>query len=157
MKKNISVKPITERESALLIAKSLPDYFNENGIKTLERDLELHDFFGAFVGDKLVGFITLRKTDIASLEISWLAILKEFQGQGIGKRLVKETLNSYVEKGYNIAYVKTLAETVKNKGYEQTRKFYKLLGFQTLEIINPYPSWEKGNPCQILAASIPIQ
>ena len=58
------------------------------------------------------------------------------------------------KKGYRVCYVKTLAETHKDKGYARTRNFYKALGFNTLEIIYPYPGWDGFNPCQILAISL---
>lgn len=56
-----------------------------------------------------------------------------------------------------ICYVKTLAETVEDTGYKKTREFYKKLGFNTLEIIDPYPGWSAGNPCQILAVGLPLK
>lgn len=62
----------------------------------------------------------------------------------------------FAGKGYKICYVKTLAETVKDGGYEKTRAFYKSLSFYTLEIIDSYTGWDKGNPCQILAAALPL-
>jgi ribosomal protein S18 acetylase RimI-like enzyme len=144
------------KEDAFVIAKGLPDFFNAHGLMTLSEDLENHELRGSFAEDKLVGFITLRKADIGSLEISWLAINKDFQGLGIGSRLVKETLNDFFKQGFRICYVKTLAETIVDEGYTKTRKFYKKLGFNTLEIIDPYPGWSVGNPCQILAAPLPL-
>ncbi len=97
-----------------------------------------------------------RKADIASLEISWLAVMDKYQNQGIGSRLVKDSLNLFSNIGYKICYVKTLAETIKDDDYSKTRSFYKKLGFNTLEIISPYPKWTKENPCQILATTLPL-
>lgn len=146
-----------DKIEALDIAKNLPDFFNADGIATLESDLKTHELFGAFVNKKLVGFITLRKADVGSLEISWLAVEKKSQGLGIGSKLVRESLKNFSEKGFDVCYVKTLAETAEDEGYEKTRKFYKNLGFRTLEIIDPYPGWSAGNPCQILAAALPLK
>lgn len=151
------IKKINDFENAIFIAESLPDFFTAGGVDSLREDLKSHELYGAIVGDKLVGLITLRLADIASLEISWLAVLPDWQGKGIGTELVKETLNIKAKEGFKICYVKTLAETVPDLGYEKTRKFYKKLGFYTLEIIDPYPGWDEGNPCQILAASLPIK
>jgi len=141
---------------AISLVKSLPAFFTKIGIDSLTKDLETHVLFGAFMGKRLVGFISLRKADIGSLEISWLAVGKKFQGLGIGSKLVRESLKKFTKDGFKICYVKTLAKTVKDEGYTQTRMFYKKLGFYTLEIINPYPSWIEGNPCQILAAALPL-
>lgn len=123
----------------------------------MEHDLDNHELYGAFMGNCLVGFITFRKADIASTEISWLAVKTEYQNQGIGSKLVKDSLSIFSNNGYKICYVKTLAETAKDDGYFRTRVFYKKLGFNTLEIISPYPGWTKENPCQILAAGLPLQ
>ena len=151
------IKKINNLEDAIFIAKSLPDFFTENGVDSLKEDLKNHELYGVTVDSKLVGFITLRLADTASLEISWLAVLPEWQGKGIGTELVKETLNIKAKEGFEVCYVKTLAETVLDSGYEKTRKFYKKLGFYTLEIIDPYPDWDEGNPCQILAAALPLK
>ena len=152
---DITIKPAT-KDGALAIAQSLPDFFSETGIISITRDLENHEIWGAYVQENLAGFITLRKADRGSLEISWLAVKKDLQGLGVGSTLVKEVLERFANQGFTVCYVKTLAETVEDEGYAKTRAFYKTLGFHTLEIIDPYPGWSEGNPCQILAASLPL-
>jgi len=154
---NIKVEQTNQKKAALAIAQSLPNFFSKSGLMTLEKDLAEHELYGAFIDNDLLGFITLRKTDLAALEISWLAVLSNWQGQGIGSKLVKESLMAFATQGYKICYVKTLAETVVDPGYDKTRSFYKKLGFYTLEIISPYPGWTKDNPCQILAAALPLK
>jgi ribosomal protein S18 acetylase RimI-like enzyme len=151
------IKKINDQEHAIIIAENLPDFFTVSGVDSLKEDLKSHELYGAIVDDKLVGFVTLRLADVASLEISWLAVLPDWQGKGIGTELIKETLNAKVKEGFKVCYVKTLAETVSDSGYEKTRRFYKKLGFSTLEIIDPYPGWDKGNPCQILAIALPVK
>lgn len=151
------IKKINDPDGAISIAKNLPDFFTISGVDSLKEDLKNHELYGAIVDDTLVGFVALRLADVASLEISWLAVLPDWQGKGIGTELVKETLNIKTKEGFKICYVKTLAETISDLGYEKTRKFYKKLGFYTLEIINPYPGWDEGNPCQILATALPIK
>jgi len=154
---NIKIKQTDEKTAALAIAKSLPDFFNEGGLASLEKDLVEHKLYGAFAAEELVGFIALRPVDTASLEISWLAVRPDQRRRGIGLELVKRSLGDFAAQGYRVAYVKTLAETIPDPGYDGTRAFYKKLGFCTLEIINPYPGWAKDNPCQILAAALPLK
>ena len=153
---NIIIEKTNRKKEALKLAKGLPKFFNKDGIKLLEHDLESHELYGALINNTLVGFIAFRKADIASLEISWLAIKTENQNQGIGTKLVKDSLNIFSKNAYKICYVKTLAETAEDDGYFKTRAFYKKLGFNTLEIISPYPHWTEENPCQILAAALPL-
>lgn len=154
---NILIKKTTKKDEALNIAKDLREFFNEDGLNSLKNDLENHGLYGAFIDDTMVGFIALRPADIASLEISWIGVKPEHQNQGIGKKLVKDSLNIFADSGHKLCYVKTLAETAEHGGYSKTRAFYKKLGFNTLEIISPYPGWTKENPCQILAAPLPLK
>jgi len=153
---NIRIEKTDKKDEALKLAKELSDFFNEDGIKSLEHDLENHELYGAFIDNRLIGFITFRKADIATTEISWLAVKTEYQNQGVGSKLVRNSLSIFSDNYYKICYVKTLAETAKDDGYFKTRAFYKKLGFNTLEIISPYPGWTKENPCQILATALPL-
>jgi ribosomal protein S18 acetylase RimI-like enzyme len=154
---NIIIKETDLKEAALSLASELTEFFNKEGVKSLENDLKSQNLYGAFIKDDLIGFIVLRKADTASLEISWLAVKTGYQRQGIGSKLVKSVLDIFANNGYKLCYVKTLAETVKDDGYSKTRSFYKKLGFNTLEIISPYPGWTKDNPCQILATPLPLK
>ena len=56
--------------------------------------------------------------------------------------------------GARLVKVKTLAETRPDEGYARTRRFYEKLGFFTVEIIDPYPGWGEGNPCQIMVRCV---
>jgi ribosomal protein S18 acetylase RimI-like enzyme len=147
----------TTTDAALEIARSLPEFFTDLGLEKLKQDLRSHELTGACVDEKPVGFIALRQADVAAIEVSWLAVLDEYQGQGIGSQLLRESLGEAAKNGYAVCYLKTLAETVRDEGYEKTRSFYKKHGFQNLEIIDPYPSWGAGNPCQLLAAALPLR
>jgi hypothetical protein len=51
--------------------------------------------------------------------------------------------------GVMLLEVKTLAPTVVYTPYERTRRFYEHAGFILLEVVDPYPGWEPGNPCAI--------
>lgn len=79
----------------------------------------------------------------------WLAITPLSQGHGIGTQLATESLTK-IAKNYKICLVKTLAETHPDPGYEKTRMFYKKHDFITIDIIDLYPSWGAGNPCELL-------
>lgn len=149
---DINIKKTSDATTALKIAKNSKDYF-ETGFEDLKRDLKKHSLYGAYLGDKMVGFITFKKNGPDVIEISWLAVNPPHRKQGIGSKLVNDSLNKIGGK-YKICEVKALAETHPDKGYAKTRKFYKRLGFIPLEIIQPYPGWDNNNPCQIFVKPI---
>lgn len=144
---NIVIKKTDQYEQVAQIAESCRDYF-ETGMRQLLADIKTHLLFGAFIGEKLVGFITYRENNKYVVEISWLAVLPEYRSMGIGTKLVMETLED-LRHEHQVCEVKTLADTHPDLGYSKTRNFYKKLGFIPLEIITPYPGWGIDNPCQI--------
>lgn len=146
---NIIIKKSTDQEKAFRIAKSLPDYFNEHGLEEIQKAVKDEILFGAYIDDNMIGFVTYKELNLQAIELTWMGILKEYQGQGIGTRLVNESLKE-IDSNFQVCEVKTLAETQPDPGYEKTRNFYKKLGFIPIEIISPYPGWGEENPCQIL-------
>jgi len=149
---DILIKKTKDTDSALKVAESSKRYF-ETGFEDLKSDLKKHALYGAFVDNKMVGFLTFKENNPDVVELSWLAVIPKYRKQGIGSRLVKKTLDNLKDK-YKICEVKTLAETHKDKGYAKTRNFYKKLGFISLEIIHPYPGWDDDSPCQIFVKPI---
>lgn len=145
---NFSIKKTKKYNEALKIAKGLPNYFTKEGIKKIKSDLRKSIVYGLFQDNKFIGFISYKKFNKDVIELEWLAIKKEFQNNGLGTKIVKESLNQ-IGKNFKICKVKTLAEISNNKGYKKTRNFYKKLGFISLEIIQHFPGWKKDNPCQI--------
>jgi ribosomal protein S18 acetylase RimI-like enzyme len=148
MTKKIRIKKTRESNNAYLIAKSLPDYFDKNGLRNIKRDVKNHILYGAFLKNKMIGFVTYKEINSEVIEMTWTGVKKEFHSRGIGKKMILHSLGKLKDK-YKICKVKTLAETCSDVGYKKTRKFYKKLGFIPFEIIDPYPGWTRGNPCQI--------
>lgn len=149
---DIVVKNTKDIDSALRVAESSRDYF-ETRFETLKEDLKNHILFGAFLDNKMIGFVTYNEHNPEVVEISWLAVTPEYRNKGIGSKLVIDSLDK-IKLQYKICEVKTLAETHQDPGYAKTRNFYKKLGFTSLEIISPYPGWGDNNPCQIFVKFI---
>lgn len=142
---HIEITQRKDREAALAIARGLPEYFTAQALKSMEKSLEQDTMYGAYAEGNIAGFVALKELNSDVIEVSWLAVRKEHQGQGIGTRLVREILE--VIGNYKVCQVKTLADTVEDAGYEKTRAFYRKLGFVPLEVIDPYPGWD--DPGQI--------
>jgi len=144
----IQIKPSDDVDSAILIARHNPHYFNKAGIKKMKSDLSTNIFFGAFVNEDMAGFINYKIINAKVVEIIWMAIEPKYQNQGIGTRLITETLKRFLNK-YKICQVKTLSEIDPDQQYARARAFYIKMKFISLDSNLLHPDWGKDNPCQI--------
>ena len=71
------------------------DWYSKIPDDFLDEHIEKDDFFGAFDGDKLVGFILLKDRT----RCSTVAVLPEYRGRGIMIELVRCTINRALEYG----------------------------------------------------------
>lgn len=144
---NIEIKKTTESQKAYEIAKSLPEYFDEGGLKSIEQDTQNHMLFGAYLDNEMIGFATYKEINNETVEMSWLGVSPQYQGKNYGKTLVEKSLEELAKK-YKVCEVKTLSDSDSYEPYKKTRAFYKNIGFIAIETISPYPGWG-DNPCQI--------
>jgi len=145
----VAVRKTCDREACSRLAATLPDYFTASGLKALAGDLALGELYGAFAGDRLIGFALYKELNPEAVELAWLAVDRGYWSRGAGTQLVKRSLAA-LPRQYRTCQVKTLAAAVADEGYARTRRFYAKLGFIPLEVIDPYPGWVPGNPCQLL-------
>jgi ribosomal protein S18 acetylase RimI-like enzyme len=134
---DILINKTSDYKSALDIARKNSHFFNSDGLKTMEMDFKSGILFGAFDGQKIVGFICFKELNGQAIELAWVAVVPEYQREGIGKFLVNECLK-LLPKRYLICEVKILSEIDPDPEYAKTRSFYKQLGFIALETISPY-------------------
>lgn len=144
---DVIIRKTNDSDKAFNIAKILPDFFDEDGLKSIEQDTKNHILYGAYMREEMVGFATYKEINSETIEMTWLAVVPGKQGLGIGSKLVNESLGEMDSK-YKVCEVKTLSETDPYGPYKKTRAFYKSLGFIPIETISPYPGWG-DNPCQI--------
>lgn len=134
------------------ILEALPDWF---GIpEAREKYIAESDhkiFFCAFERDRPVGFLYLKETGSATVELYVMGVLKELHRKGIGRELFKKAREAAAEQGYSFIQVKTV-QMGKYKEYDGTNKFYLSLGFKEFEV---FPTlWDEWNPCQVYVMSI---
>lgn len=135
-----------------LILEALTDWFEipegrENYIKESVDKI----FFCAYDMDRPIGFLYLKETGNATVELYVMGVLKEFHRNGVGRELFRHAKETAGEKGYSFIQVKTV-QMGKYEVYDRTNKFYLSLGFKEFEV---FPTlWDDLNPCQIYIASV---
>ena len=145
---DVSIGNREHLEACLHIGESLPEYFDEAGLKEMWRSLSSDILYVAAGQGRIVGFATISGENNEKAEITWLAVSPKRQGKGIGRVLMARIEEDLIKKGVKLLTVKTLAEEAEYPPFDATRRFYERSGFLHVETINPYPGWE-GDPAAI--------
>ena len=142
----------TKRLIARTILESLPDWFGiPEATEEYIADSKGRPFFCAYSDDVPIGFLYLKETGRHTVELAVMGVLKEYQRQGVGKKLFKEARNEAKRIGYSFIQVKTV-RMGRYDIYDNTNRFYLSLGFKELEV---FPTlWDECNPCQIYIMAI---
>ena len=132
------------------IAVSLPHFFTKEVVdELLPSDLRRFGAIVAEVNQSIEGFLVAYQKTPHIADILWLAVREQAQGKGVGAALIQGVADAFSAAGVMILEVKTLAPGTSSVGYQATRRFYESHGFEILEIIDPFPGWNPGNPCAI--------
>ena len=137
---------------ARAILEALPEWFGipearENYIRESADEIMLVSSEGG--GPE--GFLCLKETGKATLELAVMGVLKERHRQGVGTALVRAAKRIARERGYSFLQVKTV-QMGRYPEYDATNRFYMSLGFQEFEV---FPTlWDEWNPCQVYVMSV---
>lgn len=146
-----AVKQLTDRAQRTAVSRqileSLPEWF---GIPQAREDYIASSagqtFFAAFRQEIPIGFLCLKETGNATVELSVMGVLKEYHRQGTGRKLVTAARKYAAERGYSFLQVKTVRSGC-YENYDSTNRFYQSLGFREFEV---FPTlWDEANPCQV--------
>ena len=88
-------------------------------------------------------------------EILWAAVDPDRRRSGLGTRLVEDVLETLWAEGVRLVEAKTLDRSAGYEPYEATIAFWEGRGFLKVDVIDPLPGWEPGNPCAIYVAPLP--
>ncbi|MDP3728132.1 MAG: GNAT family N-acetyltransferase [bacterium] len=127
----MKIRPATEKDKkeAMVIAKSLKEWFNKDGIKNMALDFRMNHCIVAIEKEKVLGFLSYT-TYSGKMLLLWMGVKRDLQRKGVGKYLldwlVKESKKL---KLYSIE-VETLPEEDVYEPYERTRSFYYKNGFK---------------------------
>ncbi|MDI6806761.1 MAG: GNAT family N-acetyltransferase [Candidatus Aenigmarchaeota archaeon] len=133
----MKIRKSTEKDFAgmMEVAKRLyPTWFDKTAInESMPVDLKIHKGYIAEEDGKIVGFITYT-SDKGKIEISWIGIDPNYQRRGIGSKLLKRLESGLRQIGVKELRVKTVAESTIYKPYDQTRAFYRKMGFEVEKV-----------------------
>ena len=108
-------------------------------------------FIAAKENDEYVGFLCLKETGNATVELAVMGVLKDCHRSGIGRQLFEKAKAIAVENGYSFMQVKTV-QMGKYEDYDKTNMFYISCGFKEFEV---FPTlWDEDNPCQIYVMAL---
>ena len=126
-----------------LILEALPEWFGiPEAREEYIRESAGRIFFCAYDRNRPVGFLCLKETGNATVELYVMGIRKEYHRQG---------RDAAAGAGYAFMQVKTV-QMGKYEEYDRTNRFYLALGFREFEV---FPTlWDEGNPCQVYVMSL---
>ena len=127
------------------ILRSLPEWFGiEDSLQMYARDSGTLPTFAFTEEDKLVGFISLVQHFPESWEVHCIAVHARRRNTGIGSHLLKYSENWLSSQGVKYIQIKTVADSVDDANYAQTREFYLRKGYTPVEV---FPTiWHPGCP-----------
>lgn len=156
--KRICIEQIAEKAEKASISRrileALPEWFGiPEAREEYINDSQEQLFFAAFDEERRqpIGFLCLKETGKATVELAVMGVRRECHRQGIGRELFFRARRCAAEKGYEFLQVKTV-QMGRYEEYDATNRFYQSLGFREFEV---FPAlWGEQNPCQIYVMGV---
>ena len=115
-------------DDALKIARGLKEWFNENGLKSIETDLFFDNLVVAVESGETLGFACYSSYE-GIMQLVWIAVERNHHGMGIGTALLKWIEDEARTHDLMSIQVETLPDEDSYEPYKPTRKFYYDNGF----------------------------
>ncbi len=146
------VDPAEKKRIAREILEALPDWFGIPEAREEYIDESVGQLFlTAVEEERNVGFLCLKETGNATVELAVMGVLREYHRQGIGRELVDAAKEQAGREGYSFMQVKTV-QMGRYNNYDATNRFYLSIGFQEFEV---FPTlWDEWNPCQVYVMAL---
>ena len=144
--------PAGKRQIARAVLEALPDWFEvEETREAYIAQSADQPFFAALRDGAPVGFLCLKPTGDATVELAVMGVLRECHRQGVGRKLFEAARAYAREAGFAFMQVKTV-QMGRYPDYDDTNRFYQSLGFREFEV---FPLlWDEANPCQVYVMSL---
>lgn len=117
-------------EAEIAVAVELADDKLANGAESTYRFI-FAEIAGQTVGYSCYGPIPCT---ISSFDLYWIAVHPDFQGRGIGRRILRETEKQIVSSGGTRIYV----DTAGREQYRPTRDFYASCGYRQAAVLDHF-------------------
>ena len=135
----------SDLDSIERIIKELhPEWFTEEALENIPRDIQFARCFVIERNRKIVGFVSVHSYNGKPM-IGWLGVDSKLRGEGIGRLLFEKVESELKKHGYKELRVETVGEcSPVYKPYAETLKFYKTMGFNSIfKILDEYIAiWE---------------
>jgi GNAT superfamily N-acetyltransferase len=139
--------PNEKRAIAREVLEALTEWFEvEESREGYIRDCADWTFLAAKDDGRNIGFLCLKETGNATVELAVMGVKKDSHRNGVGRELVERAKEAAKADGYEFMQVKTVKMGV-YEDYDRTNLFYISCGFKELEVFPLY--WDEANPCQI--------
>ena len=144
--------PNEKRVIARTVLEDLTEWFEvEESREGFIRDCINQTFLAAKENGKTIGFLCLKETGNATVELAVMGVMKEYHRNGVGRELVEKAKYAARADGYEFMQVKTVKMGM-YEDYDRTNLFYISCGFKELEVLPLL--WDEANPCQIYVMSL---
>ena len=153
---NVRIVTIQDSDEKRAIARevleALAEWFEvEESREGYIRDCADWTFLAAKDDDEIMGFLCLKETGNATVELAVMGVTKEYHRNGVGRELVEKAKETAKAAGYEFMQVKTVKMGM-YEDYDRTNLFYISCGFREFEV---FPLlWDEFNPCQIYVMSL---
>jgi ribosomal protein S18 acetylase RimI-like enzyme len=153
----VDVRGATSEDTAACVAvlAALPDFFTRDTHVTLADEMQSGKTWVAVdEARSICGFVHAKQHYSRAAEITFAAVVPGCRRRGIGRILVAAALDELREAGVAVVEVKTLDATSDYPPYAETRAFWESQGFVQVDMIDPLPGWEAGNPSAIYVVAL---
>lgn len=140
-----------DHRACLAIVAASPEHFHASALPTIQMDIEAGALYVVRESGSVLAFAVVRQCRPQVAEILWMAVDRGRRAQGIGTELLCRLAAELGAAGTSLLVAKSLAPTSPDSPYVATRRFYDRAGFLLVDIVDPYPGWNPGNPCALYA------
>lgn len=145
-----------DADECVAIVRGLPGYFTDDVPDKVAIQLPAHPSWVVTDDGDLVGFAIVDRRSARVAEILWMAVAAARRGRGVGSSLLDRVLGELAADGLQVAEVKTLDAAAGYEPYVATRAFWERHGFVQIDVIDPFPGWQPGNPAAIYVAALAV-